>query len=229
MASIDYPLIYREHAADYDALVAAEDCDGQLAAAIRPFLGLRGTLVDVGTGTGRISRLFASRAARIIGVEPAPAMIEIAKSHRAQWPHVDWEIVAGDARRLPVPDATADLVVAGWVFGHFRSWMPDTWRAEVDTAIGEMRRVAKPGAKIVVVETLGTNHETPRSHPGLEEYFAHLEQNHGLTRHLVRTDYRFADVEGAARLLGQFFGEAMAEAVKNTNEANVPECTGIWY
>jgi len=45
----------------------------------------------------------------------------------------------------------------------------------------------------------------------------------------VRTDYRFVDVESAARLLGQFFGAEMAEVVKAVNEPHVPECTGIWY
>lgn len=229
MASIDYAQIYRDHAADYDALVAAEDSDGQLGAAIRPLLGLGGTLVDVGTGTGRISRLFSARAARMIGIESAPAMLEVAAGHRERAGHPDWQLLEGDARKLPVADGVADLVVAGWVFGHFRTWMPETWQAEVDLAVAEMRRVAKPGAKIVVVETLGTNCETPRTHPQLDQYFAHLEGRHGLVRHLVRTDYRFADVDSAVRLLGQFFGEDMAAAVKTTNEAHVPECTGIWY
>jgi ubiquinone/menaquinone biosynthesis C-methylase UbiE len=155
-------------------------------------------------------------------------MLEVAARHRDASGHPDWRLVEADARALPLPDDSADLVVAGWVFGHFRGWMPDGWAREVDLALSEMRRVAKPGAPLVVVETLGTNHETPRRHEALEEYFAHLEQVHGMTRVVLRTDYRFADLASAMALLGRFFGDDMVEAVRARGSAEVPECTGLW-
>lgn len=220
---MDYGQIYRDHADDYDALVAAEDARGELSARLHALVPAGGTLVDVGTGTGRISRM-GLHAGRILGVERAPAMLEIAKAHRDAAGHPDWQLFEGDARALPLGEGIADAVVAGWVFGHFQAWMPDGWRDEVDRALAEMRRVARPGAPIVVIETLGTNHTTPRSHPGLDPYFAHLEA-HGFVREVLRTDYRFADHATARRLVGRFFGEAMAAAIPG---ADVPECTGVW-
>ncbi len=225
---MDYAQIYRDHADDYDALVTAEDAEGQLGAALRPLLPHRGTLVDIGTGTGRISRIFTSRAAKIVGVERAPAMLEIARGHAHRSGHPDWTLVEADARQLPLPDQSADLVVAGWVFGHFRSWMPDTWKADVDQAIAEMRRVAKPTAAIVIIETLGTMQETPRVNEALDEYYAHLETTYGMTRHVLRTDYRFADVPTAVRLMGLFFGDSMVRQINARGVPEVPECTGMW-
>lgn len=224
----DQSHIYRDHAALYDRLVAAEDAAGHLGALVVPLLPEGGALVDVGTGTGRVSRLFLARAAHIVGLDAAPAMLEVARIHRDRSGHPDWQLLEADARRLPLPPASADLVVAGWVFGHFRSWMPEGWRAEVDAALAEMRRVARPGAPIVVIETLGTDHETPRTHPALDAYFDHLERAHGLARHVIRTDYRFADNAEAAAILGAFFGDAMADAVRTRGGATVPECTGVW-
>ena len=220
---MDYGQIYRDHADDYDALVAAEDARGELAARLRQLVPAGSTLVDVGTGTGRIARM-CQHAGRILGVERAPAMLAIAAAHRDRSGHADWQLFEADARALPLGDRIADAVVAGWVFGHFQAWMPDGWRDEVDRALAEMRRVARPGAPIVVIETLGTNHTTPRAHPGLDAYFAHLEAQ-GFAREVLRTDYHFADDASARRLVGRFFGDAMAAAIPG---ADVPECTGLW-
>lgn len=225
---MDQVHIYRDHAALYDRLVGAEDFEGRLAALVVPLLVEEGVLVDVGTGTGRVSRLFLERAGRILGIDAAPAMLEVARAHRERSAHPDWQLVEGDARALPVPSASADLVVAGWVFGHFRAWLPEGWRDAVDAAVAEMRRVARPGAPIVIIETLGTNHETPRTHEALDVYFEHLEGRHGFARQVIRTDYRFESVASAAATLGAFFGDAMAEAVRARGDVVVPECTGVW-
>lgn len=43
------------------------------------------------------------------------------------------EFIVADARDLRLPDACTDVVLAGWVFGHFRAWMPE--------------RVTRPGGR----------------------------------------------------------------------------------
>jgi ubiquinone/menaquinone biosynthesis C-methylase UbiE len=153
-------------------------------------------------------------------------MLEVAR-RRLAGAGIDFEIHVADARALPLADASCDAAVAGWVFGHFRHWMPDGWRAEVDAAIVEMRRVTRSGA-IAIVETLGTGHETPRAHAALDEYFAHLERAHGLARTWIRTDYAFADVETAASICGGFFGPELAERIRRERWSRVPECTAIF-
>lgn len=225
--------IYTDHAREYDALVSAEDCDGHLLPALERLVPLSGSAVlEVGIGTGRLTRMLLPRVARLVGVEPAPAMLAEARRHVAALP----PDVAGradlheaDARALPVPDAWADLAIAGWVFGHLRHWLPDDWRGQVATALNEMERALKPGGVLVVIETLGTGCAEPAPpNPALGEFYAWLETERGMTRAHIRTDYQFADVSMAAVVTGFFFGPEFAERVRRENWARVPECTGLW-
>jgi ubiquinone/menaquinone biosynthesis C-methylase UbiE len=227
--SDDQADIYFTQAEAYDALVSAEDADGRLAEALRSKLPA-GVIADVGAGTGRVTRLLAGHATHAILLERAAPMLEVAKE-RLEPLGLSFETHVADARALPLEAESTDAAVAGWVFGHFRHWMPDGWREEVDQALAEMERVVRAGPlgrPQLVIETLGTGHETPRTHEALDEYFGHLESL-GFERTWVRTDYVFEDVETAATTLGGFFGGPMAEKIRAQAWARVPECTGLWW
>jgi ubiquinone/menaquinone biosynthesis C-methylase UbiE len=220
--------IYQERADEYDVLISAEDAAGALVRELErraPFDGRH--VVDVGAGTGRIARLVASAASGIVLVERAAPMLEVAR-RRLDAMGVVYAAHLADARAMPLSNASADLAIAGWVFGHFRLWMPDGWRDEVEAAIGEMRRVVRAGGKLVIVETLGTGHVEPRRNAALDEYFALLEERWGFTRSWIRTDYSFSSVDEAARVCGSFFGEALAERIRQNAWATVPECTAVF-
>ncbi len=222
--SDDQAHVYLEQADAYDALVSAEDADDNLRDALRELVPRHASVADVGAGTGRITRLLADHASRFVLVERAAPMLALAQSKLGGL-NIDFETHCADARELPLPDGSVDVAIAGWVFGHFRYWMPDGWQDEVNEALAEMKRVAR--GPLIVVETLGTGHEQPRKSEQLDEYFAHLESC-GFERTWVRTDYEFESVEDAAQRLGAFFGDAMAAQVVERGSARVPECTGIW-
>ncbi len=80
------------------------------AAAPRP--GER--VVDVGCGTGNASLLAARRGAIVIGVDPAPRLLEVARE-RAASDGIEATFAAGDAAALPVGDGEAELLLS--VFG----------------------------------------------------------------------------------------------------------------
>jgi ubiquinone/menaquinone biosynthesis C-methylase UbiE len=187
-------------------------------------------VLEVGVGTGRITRLLLPKVARLVGVDRAPAMLEVARRHLEQMAApAAWELHCADARELPVPSAFADLAIAGWVFGHLRYWLPEDWKANIAKALAEMRRALKPSGTMVIVETLGTGREDPLPpSPELAEYFAWLEAEQGMQRSTLRTDYLFPDVATAAKITGFFFGEAFGERVKRERWTRIPECTGLW-
>lgn len=231
MPPLTHEEIYAQHAAEYDELVSAEDCDGNLIPALEQICPLRGARVlELGIGTARIARQILDRVAYLVGVDRAPAMLEVARARLSALSEVaTWELLAADARDLPLAAGWADLAVAGWVFGHFREWMPANWKDELGRALAELSRVLAPGGVIVLIETLGTGATTPQAPtPGLAEYYEHLEAQ-GFARVAIRTDYRFADVQTAARITGFFFGEAFAARVLREGWARVPECTGLWW
>jgi ubiquinone/menaquinone biosynthesis C-methylase UbiE len=229
---MEFEEIYAGHAAEYDALVTAEDCEGNLVPALEAICPLRGAYVlEVGVGTGRIARAIIDRVGRLVGIDRAPAMLAVARQHLERVAGATpWELHGGDARTLAVASGSFDVAIAGWVFGHLRFWMPNDWRAQIELALNEMRRALRPGGTLVVIETLGTGTVVPAPPaPELAEYVAWLETAQGLERRAIRTDYLFPDVETAAKVTGFFFGEDFAARVRAERWSRVPECTGIWW
>jgi SAM-dependent methyltransferase len=88
------------------------------------------TIVDLGAGTGILSRQLAELGHHVIPVEPDPQM-------RAKLIAVDPALrpLAGTAEEIPLPAAAVDAVVAGQSYHWFKH----------DLAFVEIARVLKPG------------------------------------------------------------------------------------
>ena len=100
---IDYRQICERHAGEYDAMVAVEDCDGHLLPALQSITPLAGAAVlEVGAGTGRVTRLLLDAGARVVATEPALAMLDVARRHTAQQPAARCALLGADALALPV-------------------------------------------------------------------------------------------------------------------------------
>ena len=95
-------------------------------------------VLDLAAGTGTSSLPFAERGARVVPCDFSLGMLRVGKRARPALP-----FVAGDGTRLPFADATFDAVTIS--FG---------LRNIVDPAAGlaELRRVTRPGGRIVVCE-----------------------------------------------------------------------------
>jgi len=230
MSSIDAKRVYDEHAAEYEQLVAAEDADGALLPAIAAALPLaKARLLEVGAGTGRITELLVAAGAEVRAFDSSAHMLNVARRKLAATGHGRWQLEVADARELPVDDGWADGAIAGWVFGHFRYWLPEHWRAEIGRALAELRRALRPGGRIAIIETMGTGQLEPAPpSPELAEYYRWLEDEQGLERTVIRTDYQFASAAEAAERLRFFFGDELAAKAREHRWARVPEHTGLW-
>lgn len=230
--AVDFARIYAERAREYDRMVAAEDCDGHLLPAllaIAPALSGGADVIEVGAGTGRVTRLLVARDCRVLALDREPAMLAVARRNLAGAPRGRCRLAVADASALPVGSGRGDVAVAGWAFGHMRYEHARRWRAVVTGALAEMDRVLRPGGTILLIETLGTGVECPQPSAELAEYYAWLESAQGMRRVEIRTDYRFPDVATAAAATGFFFGEAFAGEVLRRGSPRIPECTGIWW
>lgn len=224
-----YVQIYRTGGAAYHELIAAEDADGNLAAAFHDILQPQGKrILDLGSGTGRIPLLLKDASAQIVALDLHRDMLRAQLEQRARIRR-DWPLLQADLRRIPIPTHWADAVVAAWALGHFLSWYVDRWEVEVERALAEMQRAARPGGTLLILETMGTASEKPGPPtPALAEYYAWLG-NQGFTRQVLSTDYDFGSVARAARLCGFFFGDALEERIIQKNWSRVPEWTGLWH
>lgn len=220
--------VYKTQAAAYHELIAAEDADGNLLPALQAHAPLHGArLLDLGSGSGRIPFLLRDAGCEIVAAEIHHAMLQEQKRQQRSV-NGGWALLQADGRALPLQAGWADVVVAGWAFGHFTGWYPDDWQAHAARALAEMQRAARVGGTLLILETLGTGAPQPAPpNPGLAAYYAWLEKL-GFAREEIATDYDFGSVERAAELCGFFFGEEMAAQVRANGWSRVPEWTGLW-
>lgn len=222
----DYREIYQHHADRYDRLVSHEDHQGNLTRALLELMGPRPLdVVETGAGTGRLTRLLAPHARSVKAFDAAAPMIDVAKR---LLPTVEWGVALHDA--LPVPDASADLALEGWAFGHALSWNPTGWRDDLQKWVRELERVVRPGGKLVLIETMGTGVETPfAGGHSLEPFHAFVTDTLGFSHRALRTDYAFDSVDEAIDTLGFFFGERLISRIREHQWKVVPECTGLYW
>lgn len=221
--------IYQNRARAYERMIDAEDADGNLWRTLSRLVDFSGKgLVDLGSGTGRLPQLLHRHAAWGLALDLHQAMLlENRRQQQAQ--QFDWPLVQGELQALPLASGCASIVTAGWAVGHFCGWYGAQWRVHVERALQEMVRIARPGADIVILETLGTGVLQPAPPTACHAaYYRLLEEVWGFERHEVTTDYQFATVTEAVEAMTFFFGEALAQEIRRRQWHRVPEWTAIW-
>jgi len=101
-------------------------------------------VLDVGCGTGVLTRLAAQQAAEAVGIDAAPEMIEVARAKAArQGLRVDFRVALIEA--IPFPDAHFDVAFSTLMIHHLP---PEVKR----TGLREVLRVLKPGGRLLVAD-----------------------------------------------------------------------------
>ena len=102
-------------------------------------------VVELGAGTGKLTRAVAALGVRVVAVEPDPRMLAVLRG-------LGLEGEEGSAEAIPFDDGVADAVVAGSSLHWF----------ELDLALPEIHRVLRPGGRFA----FGWNHRDDR-HPAI--------------------------------------------------------------
>lgn len=221
--------VYQDYAGDYELLVAREDYQNNILRAVEQICLLKGLdVLDLGAGTGRVTRLLAPHVATIKAYDASWHMIARASSALQALNLTNWRVGVADHRQLPEPDASVDLVISGWSFCYLAVWGGEQWRTDLEAGYREIRRILRPGGHIIILETLGTGQESPFPPQHLADYFGWLGEK-GFQSTWIRTDYRFKTLDEAAQLSSFFFGKQMEELVILNNWTVLPECTGVWW
>ena len=93
-------------------------------------------VVDLGAGTGKLTRRLVALGHRVTAVEPLAEMLE---HLRLAAPEA--RAVTGSAEQIPLPDASADVVVSAQAFHWF----------DHQAALPEMARILRPGGRVALV------------------------------------------------------------------------------
>jgi len=109
------------------------------------------TVIDVGAGTGRLTFVAAPLAHAVFAVEPVGNLRDYIRARAGERGLTSVYPVDGLITRIPFPDAFADVVMEGHVFG-------DDPQAE----LAEMERVTRPGGMIILCPGANANDQQLR-------------------------------------------------------------------
>ncbi|GAA4684339.1 class I SAM-dependent methyltransferase [Nocardioides nanhaiensis] len=213
----------------YERENRAADPDGRLWQALRDVVPGAAAwddarVLDLGCGTGYHLPLFAATAREVVGVEPHPDLVALARRRTRGLDHV--RVLPGTAQEVPLADGSVDVVHARWAYFFGPGCEP---------GLPELARVLRRGGTALVVDNdparstfgawfrRGFPHLPPPSE--VERFWA----SRGWTRTAVDMGWRFtsrADLEAVVRI--ELPPAAAEEALRHHTGLEVDYAVNVW-
>ena len=136
---------FEGHAREWDAIRSLHVAESEVESAMAELLGdapVR-SLVDIGTGTGRMLELFGRRAGAALGIDRSSEMLRLARVKLTGRGLEHAELRQADLYALPLNDEAADLAIVHHVL-HFAQ--------QPGAAIAEAARVLSPGGRLLIAD-----------------------------------------------------------------------------
>jgi ubiquinone/menaquinone biosynthesis C-methylase UbiE len=106
-------------------------------------VGEASEVADVGTGTGFVAAGIAPRVERVVGIDNAPAMLEVARENLRALGASNVDLVVGEASLLPLAQGAVDAAFANMVLHHAE---------DPEAMLREMARVVRPGGTVAITD-----------------------------------------------------------------------------
>jgi len=203
---------FEANAGQWDAIRSLHVADSEVEAAMAKALGDTplGTLIDIGTGTGRMLELFAPQASHALGIDRSSEMLRLARAKLSERGLANAELRQADLYALPLADGGADAAILHHVL-HFAQ--------QPGAAIGEAARVLSPGGRLLIADFAPHEREELRSrdaHTRLgfsDEQVLGWFETHGLAPVQVET------LEGGELTVKLWLGRKTGETTKEVKAA----------
>lgn len=135
----------------------ADACAPGILSLLQPVLDRGGLVVEIGCGSGLLTRHLTDAGHRVIATDASPAMLDIARSYARQ--AIDYRIVALPGDDIPEADAIVST-------GHALSYLPT--RELVEEALVACARALRPGGVLALdLEDLSTRDAQMARPPGV--------------------------------------------------------------
>lgn len=152
---------FADHAAEWDSLRSMHVAESEVEDAMKRVLETApiGSVLDIGTGTGRMIELFASEAEHFTALDSNSEMLRIARAKLGGFVPEKFgqdrvEIILGDFNALPLADASFDTVIFHQVLHYAQN---------PEAVIAEAARVLRPGGRMMIVDFAAHDREELRS------------------------------------------------------------------
>jgi len=99
-------------------------------------------IIDIATGTGDIALYFANDNVQVVGVDNASMMLDLANKKSMGLSNIRFQLE--DAENMSFDDNTFDVATIGFGVRNFEN---------LDQGLSEIKRVLRPGKKLIILET----------------------------------------------------------------------------
>ncbi len=231
-----------QHPEIYEWENLAFDPDGLVEPAIESLRPLRGARVlDIGCGTGFHLPRYAAAGAQVLGVEPHPPLLALARARLAAAAPDEAEralgelgggangipaVAGGEAERLPVADHSVDVALARWAYFFGPGCEP---------GLSEVARVLRPGGLAAFLDNDATRSTFGRwfsaAHPAYDAAgVARFWRRQGFTALPLDARWECPDRDHFAALVGIEFEPAMAERILAEHSGtSVDYAVTLWW
>jgi SAM-dependent methyltransferase len=108
----------------------------------RVISGAQGRVLEIGIGSGLNLPFYGDSVTQIVGLDPSAKLLEMARK-AARQKSMPLDLIEGSAESIPLEERSIDTVVTTWALCSV---------PEASRALEEMRRVLKPGGRLLFVE-----------------------------------------------------------------------------
>ena len=136
---------FASHAARWDQVRSLDLDEARIEAALLDLFGEQPprSLLDIGTGTGRVLQLLAPRIGFGLGIDLSREMLAVARANLDRTSLRNCQVRHGDMYHLPLPDGSFDAATLHNVL---------RFADDPGAAVAEAARVLRPGGRLVVVD-----------------------------------------------------------------------------
>lgn len=147
---------FAEHAEEWDAIRSLHVAEAEVEAAMRALLEREpiGRLLDIGTGTGRMTELFGAAASHVVALDRSADMLRLARAKLPQDAGDKYRLILGDFLDLPLDAGSADTILLHQVLHYAQA---------PGTVISEAARVASPDGRVLIVDFASHEREELRT------------------------------------------------------------------